>query len=390
MKKFKTLFFTIAIAIVLIPAAASSVLAAPIAAAPALKEKPLAKAAYLMEYSTGTELFAYNPSARLPIASMVKIMTAALSFEHVESGKITLDTMIAVSPRAASMGGSQAFLDANSQYNAADLIKSIIVASANDSCVAMAEEISGSIEGFVDLMNEKARSLGCTDTNFVNCTGLPAPGAYSSARDVAVMTRELIKHPDFFKFSTIWMEDLVHPGGRVTGLTNTNKLVRFYEGCDGGKTGFTSDALFCLSATAKRNGLRLISVIISANDSKVRFAEVSKLLNFGFANYENKVMVLGGQELQQAAPVKNGREDEVKLRAKSELGVFGLRGKAAEDIKIVEEITPLTAPVEEGACAGKIRIVRGGEVIAETDIITASAVGKRGYRDILADIFGEM
>jgi D-alanyl-D-alanine carboxypeptidase (penicillin-binding protein 5/6) len=239
-------------------------------------------------------------------------------------------------------------------------------------------------------MNGRARELGAADTNFVNCTGLPAPGGYSCARDIAVMTRALLSHPDYYRYSTVWMEDMLHPGGRVTGLTNTNKLVRFYEGCDGGKTGFTNEAKFCLSATAKRNDLRLISVVIGADDGKVRFAEVSRLLNYGFANYENKVLLLKDQILETPAPVKNGKTKEIRLRAAEEIGVFGARGKAAEGAEVVREIRDITAPVKAGEIVGKIKVVRNGSVIAETNIAAAEDVQKRGYKDILKDMVDKM
>ncbi|MCL2797950.1 MAG: D-alanyl-D-alanine carboxypeptidase, partial [Firmicutes bacterium] len=211
-----------------------------------------ARSALLVDYHTGTVVYEYNPTQHLPIASMVKIMTLGIIFDEIEKGGISFDTDVTASANAGAMGGSQAFLDANATYKAGELIKSIIVASANDSCVAMAEHIAGSTEEFVTRMNDKAAALGMSDTHFVNCTGLPAPGAYSCARDVGTMTRELLRHDGFYQFSTVWMFDFVHPGGRFTSLSNTNKLLKGYAGCDGGKTGFTTEAMYCLSATAKR------------------------------------------------------------------------------------------------------------------------------------------
>ena len=223
--------------------------------------KTVGKSGFLVDVATGTVLYSRNEKERLPIASMVKIMTALLTLEEVDSGRLALDDDVRISENAASMGGSQVFLDAGTTHKAGDLLKTVIVASANDSCVALAEHIDGCVEGFVARMNAKAKQLGMTDTVFKNCTGLPAAESFSSARDVSIMFRELIKHPVFFEYARVWLEDYKHPDGRTTTITNTNKLVRFYEGCDGGKTGFTSEAKFCLCATAKKNGMRVVAVV---------------------------------------------------------------------------------------------------------------------------------
>ena len=237
------------------------------------------KEAVLVSADSGEVLFEHNADEKRPIASMVKIMTLLLCFENADSGKFSFDDMITVSQRAASMGGSQAFLDAGSAYMAEDLVKSIVIASANDSCVAMAEHIGGSVEGFVNLMNKRADELGMQDTVFVNCTGLPAAGQFSTAKDVSKMFRELIGHKKYFEYSGVWMEDFQHPGGRVTGLTNTNKLIRQYNGCDGGKTGYTSEAMHCLAATAKRGDMRLISVVVGLTKIKNFLITVLPIMN---------------------------------------------------------------------------------------------------------------
>ena len=246
------------------------------------------KAAMLADADSGKILFAENETACYPIASMCKIMTLLLCFESIDAGDFSLDDKIVVSDTAAGMGGSQVFLEANAEYLVGDLLKSITIASANDACVAMAERICGSEDAFVRKMNERAKELSMERTVFVNCTGLPKPDQHSCAKDVVKMFSELIKHKDYFTYSGIWMDEISHPKGRITEMSNTNKLIRFYQGCDGGKTGYTSDAGHCLCACAERNGLRLISVVISAPDSKTRFKEVSKMFDSGFANYENK------------------------------------------------------------------------------------------------------
>ncbi|MDE6294051.1 MAG: D-alanyl-D-alanine carboxypeptidase, partial [Clostridiales bacterium] len=203
------------------------------------------KAAMLLDANTGTVVFEKNTKQHLQIASMVKIMTLGLAFDEIARREIPLDTTVTASENAASMGGSQAFLDANADYRLDELLKSIVVASANDSCVAVAEYLYGSVDAFVAAMNERATEMGLNDTKFVNCTGLPKEGQYSCAADVAVMFKNLMAHEKFYDYAKVWMYDFEHPGGRVTGLTNTNKLIRFYDGCDGGKTGYTDEARSC-------------------------------------------------------------------------------------------------------------------------------------------------
>lgn len=341
-----------------------------------------AKSALLMDYNTGKVLYSQNINERRPIASMVKIMTLILIYEEIEKGNLSLEDNIVVSENAASMGGSQAFLDANTEYNVGELITSIVVASANDSCVALAEHISGSVDNFVIRMNEKANQLGLNDTKFVNCTGLPAPNQYSTAADVAVMFKELIKHDLFFRDSKIWMYDFKHPCGRVTQLTNTNKLVRFYNGCDGGKTGFTTEALSCLAATAKRGDTRLISVIIAAPNAKTRNAEVSKMLNYGFANFETRQILFGRIKLEQQAKVDNGRQEYVDVAPECDYFYLTKKGEKL-DYTTKVELNSINAPVQKGQCVGKISIYINEEKIAEVNAIALTDVKKAGYLDIV-------
>lgn len=345
------------------------------------------KAAYIYDYDTKTVIFSQNETARLPIASMVKIMTLLLCYEHIDSGKLTMDDMITVSDNAASMGGSQAFLDANSQYKVNDLLKSIVVASANDSCVAMAEHICGSVEGFVDRMNVRAKELNMENTHFVNCTGLPALGGYSCAKDVSTMLAELIKHKEYFLHSKIWMDKMIHKGGRETELTNTNKLSRFYDGCDGGKTGYTSEAGHCLSATAKRNNLRLISTVIGASDSKTRFAEVSKLFNIGFANYENKVVVSQENCLEQGIKVNRGKKDSVECKPEENISIFKKKTDELKNIEVKQENNNIKAPVKKGDILGTITVLYDGQHYKTVNIIASEDVGKKGYKDNVKDMF---
>lgn len=343
------------------------------------------RASFLCEYKTGRVLSEFNADRKYPIASMVKIMILDLIFDAIADGKLYYDDQICVSSNAASMGGSQAFLDEGAVYKAETLVKSIIIASANDSCVALAETISGSTEAFVDAMNRKADSLGMKNTNFVNCTGLPAEGGYSSARDVSVMMRDLLSHKDYFRYSRIWMEDLVHPSGRVTGLTNTNRLVRFYDGCDGGKTGYTSEAGHCLCATAIKGGMRLISVIVGGSDSKTRFDSSAKLLNYGFANYESKLM-LGTDSTAAEIKVAQGKKDVVAVGTERNLYLFGERGRNKGEIRF-ELPESVKAPVKKGDVIGKALVVdSNGNTVDESNIIALETIEKLSFWEIIKGI----
>jgi D-alanyl-D-alanine carboxypeptidase (penicillin-binding protein 5/6) len=343
----------------------------------------LSKSALLMDFNSGTVLYAQNENDKLPIASMTKIMTLLITFENLEKGVIKLSDVVTVSSAAAGMGGSQAFLDANAEYKISDLVKSAIIASANDSCVALAETIAGSESAFVDLMNDRAGQLGLLNTHFVNCTGLPAPSHFSSALDVASMTRRLIGHKDYFMFSTIWMDDLVHPGGRVTGLTNTNKLTRFYNGCDGGKTGFTAEAKHCISATAVRGDMRLISVIIAAEDGKTRFAECSSLLNYGFNTYENKLIFSKNKNLAQTVAVKGGKTDAMPISVKNDFYILSKKG-GLKDAAYEYTLPPqIKAPITRGEVIGSVKVIKNGECIGECEIVADLDILKLGLGDIL-------
>lgn len=349
--------------------------------------KGINSSSLLMDFASGTVIHELNASQRRPIASMVKIMSLLRTYESIASGKASLEDDVTISQRAADMGGSQAFLDAGSVHKLKNLIKTIIVASANDSCVAVAEHISGSVENFVDSMNKRAGELGLKDTNFVNCTGLPATNQYSCARDVATMMRTLIStESNYFEYSKIWMEDFVHPGGRVTGLTNTNRLIRFYQGCDGGKTGYTNEAKHCLCATAKRGETRLIAVVVGAPDSQTRFKEVSDLLNYGFGNYESKVMLAkdGLEEIQ----IKSGVKETLKIAPAEQLALFGKKGETKGELVI--DLHDVKAPVKKGDAVGYALIVApDGSVLAKTDIVALEDIEKQSFFDTVRDILGQ-
>ncbi len=345
------------------------------------------KAAMLMDGETGTVVFEKNTKEHLQIASMVKIMTLGLAFDEIEKREISLDTAVLASDKAASMGGSQAFLDAGAEYKLSELLKSIVVASANDSCVAVAEFLYGSVDAFVDAMNARADELGMADTKFVNCTGLPAAGQYSCAADVAVMFKQLMKHGKFFEYAGVWMYDFEHPSGRVTGLTNTNKLIKFYNGCDGGKTGYTDEARSCITVTAKRGDTRLICVTIGAENSKTRNAEVSEMLNYGFANYKTVYAVRKGDVAGEYA-VSGGKTDVVTAVAAEDCTAFVAMGDKAE-ISVENVVNGLCAPISAGDVIGEAVVYINGEKYKSVPLVATNDCEKKGYLDILDDFIEE-
>ena len=344
------------------------------------------KAAYLMDAATGTVLYSENENDRLPIASMVKIMTALLTLEAMERGELSPDEMVHVSSEAASMGGSQVFLDADTEHRAGDLLKSVIVASANDSCVALAERLCGSVQGFVNAMNARAAELGMTNTNFVNCTGLPAAEGYSSAKDVATMFAEVIKHPVYFEDAGVWLEDYVHPDGRTTVMTNTNKLIRSYNGCDGGKTGFTSEAKFCLAATAERDGLRVVAVVIGADSSKGRFNAVSGMFNHAFGNYVAKDVFTAGESVGRSVRVSGGKVRQLDVTVSEDVSVLKERADRSEEEVRLELPDKVKAPVRKGDVLGKGYVIREGNVVSEFDLVAAEDVGRASIWDLIKRI----
>lgn len=345
-----------------------------------------AKSAYLIDGNLNEEIYELNADKRYPIASMVKIMTALIAFEEIEKGNAKLDEKICISHNAMSMGGSQMFLEEGLEYPLSDLLKGIIVVSANDACVAVAERISGSEEAFVQRMNKRAEELKLTNTNFVNCTGLPAVNGYSSARDCAKMLSELIKHPKYHDYSCIWLEDYVHPDGRTTCFTNTNKLIRFYQGCDGGKTGFTNEAGFCLSATAERNGVRIISVVIGESDSKVRFEDCKKMFNYAFANYKKEILAKSGEPVGDLT-VKCGK-NSVAIGTNKDVGIFTRVGEETSGKLVIELKEGLKAPLEKGTVVGFAIAVRNGKEVDRAELITLECVEKETYGDAIERVMG--
>lgn len=342
-----------------------------------------AKSAILMEEATGNILYESNPDERLPIASVTKVMTMLLIMEAVDSEKISLDDMVTVSENAMSYGGSTMFLETGEQLTVNDMLKGIAVASANDGCVAMAEHLAGSESAFVDMMNEKAKGLGMENTHFMNTNGLDEDDHYSSARDVAIMSRELMKHETIFNYTSIWMDTL--RGGKFQ-LANTNKLIRFYDGANGLKTGSTSKALCCLSAAAKRNDMQLIAVVLGAPTSAERFASAKSLLDYGFANYAVNTQITAGDEVQKIA-VEKGVDKEVGVVAGDSCSTLVKKGQEDNITKEIKIDETITAPIEAGQKIGTMTISRDGEVIADIDLNALSAVEKKGIGLIIKDFF---
>lgn len=346
------------------------------------------KAEYLADAYSGTIIYAKNEEEKLPIASMCKIMTLLLCFEAIDNGEFDFGDVITVSENASKMGGSQVFLEANGEYVVGELIKSIVVASANDACVAMAEKISGSEQQFVLSMNEKASELGMKNTVFVNCTGLPKPGQYSCAKDVGKMFSELLKHEEYFRFSKIWTDKVIHPQGRYTEISNTNKLVRFYQGCDGGKTGYTSEAGHCLAASAMRNGMRLISVVISAPDSKARFNAVSSMFNYGFANYKNNLIIDNKTTLELDVFINGGKKDKLEVVAEKPVYIFSHKNdKHSVEINF-KPIEKIKAPVNKGDLVGMLSIYENNVEIASVNVLANETIAEKTYFDVICDISG--
>lgn len=347
--------------------------------------------AYVMEVSTGAVLYEKNAEETLHPASVTKIMTVLLAFEALENGKLTLDQEVVTSAHAKSMGGSQVFLEEGEKQTVETLIKCIMIASGNDAAVALAEQIAGSEETFVEKMNERAAQLGMAQTHFVDCCGLTeSQEHYTTAKDVAIMSRELLrKYPQCVEYSDIWMEDIVHvtaQGNRVFTLTNTNKLLRSYDGCDGLKTGSTSYAKYCLSATARRDGIRLISVVMTAPDSKTRFAEAGKLLNYGFSRcsmYYDEEMPDPG-----TANIRGSLVREVKLCYPEEFSYLSTEEEDFSQITKELQIEELKAPLEKGQKAGELIYRIGEKEIGRMPVVTAEAAEEAKYLDWVSEAWG--
>lgn len=340
-----------------------------------------AKAAILVDADTGTVVLSKNEMDHLPIASVTKIMTILLCLEAVDRGEISLDDVMVASENAAGMGGSQVLIETGGEYSVSELIKSIIVASGNDASVMMAEILCGTEELFVKEMNERAVELGMENTHFENCSGLPAENHYSSAADIAIMSRELLLHPLFFQYSTIWMDEIEHPGGRITMISNTNKMIRDYPGCDGIKTGSTNEAGFCVSATAAKGDTRLIAIILGSDTSKVRFNEAAKLLNYGYANYETNVLLNSGDVVAENIPISGGKETTINGIVSARVSVFLEKGGDAVFDYTIQIDESIKAPVDKGQRIGEVIVTLDDETVARYDVVSDRSVLGAGVWD---------
>lgn len=339
------------------------------------------KSALLMDMATGTILYEKNAHEALPPASVTKVMTMLLIMEAIDSGKIKWDDTVTASETAAAKGGSQIYLKAGETMTVSDMVKSIAVSSANDCACAMAEHLAGSESAFVEQMNARAKELGMNDTHFVNCTGLDdddsAKEHLTSAHDIAVMSRELmLNHPDIQKFTTIWMDTV---RGGAFGLANTNKLVRFYPGATGLKTGFTSAAGYCLSATAQRDGLGLVAVVMGAESSQDRFSACKAMLDYGFANYALVTPELKGE---QKVPVILGKEGEVTAVPAETTSLLVDKAQVNQVNMKTELESSVTAPVSKGQRLGTLTVQVGEQVLKQVPIVAQEGVARLNWGDL--------
>ena len=344
-----------------------------------------AQSVALMEKETGTLIYAENEHEKLEPASVTKVMTLLLVMEAVDDGRLHYEDCLSASEHAASMGGSQVYLKAGEQMSVEDLLKAVCMASGNDAAVCLAEGVAGSEEAFVERMNAKAAELGMEDTHFLNCTGLPAAGHVTSAYDIALMSRALIlNHPDIRKFTTLWMDSL---RGGTFQLANTNKLIRFYDGATGLKTGSTDSALYCLSATAERDGMELIATVMKAPTSAERFETAKNLLSYGFANYT--LLDVYPTEALPVIPVTMGKKDTVQPVFASRDKLLMEKAKVSAVEKSMELEPSVAAPVQEGQQLGTLTVTSGGEVLAEVPLVAGETVERLSYRDIVQKLFAK-
>lgn len=363
-------------------------------AAPKNEMEIEAKSGIVVEASSGKMIYEKNADEKLPPASVTKVMTMLLIFDTIESGKIKLEDTVTVSEFAASMGGSQVFLEPGETQTVETMLKCIAVASANDACVAMAEHICGDEQTFVKRMNERAKQLGMKNTHFVNCNGLDAEGHLTTARDIAIMSRELItKYPEIHQYTKIWQENITHETKKGTsefGLTNTNKFIRQYPYATGLKTGSTGKAKFCLSATAEKDGIKLISVVMASSNAKQRVKDAVALMNYGFGKckkYEDKVLIKN-EEVQ----VKRGKKEMIEVEAENQFSYVDTSGAEVSGIKKKVDIKKkITAPIKKGEKLGKVIYYLNEEEIGNLPIIAKESVKEVDYpyaiRSVLRTFF---
>ncbi|WP_176580947.1 serine-type D-Ala-D-Ala carboxypeptidase DacF [Bacillus thuringiensis] len=347
-----------------------------------------ASSAIVIEQDTGKVLFDKNPNEKLPPASMTKIMTMLLIMEQVEKGKLKLTDKVRASEHAASMGGSQIFLEPGEEMTVNEMLKGIAIASGNDASVAVAEHIAGSEEGFVNMMNKKAKDLGLKNTHFQNPTGLPAKDHYSTANDMAIMARELMKYPLIRKYTGKYEDYLREDTDKKFWLVNTNKLVRFYPGVDGVKTGFTTEAKYCLTASAEKNGMRVISVVMGAPTSKERNNQVTKLLDYAFGQYMTKKLYTRGEKIK-TVQVGKGKKEKVDLVASDNVSLLMKKGENMDKVKqeVIAE-KKVKAPIKKGDALGTLVIKKDKDVLLKQTIIAKEDVAAASWWELFKRSFG--
>lgn len=337
---------------------------------------PNAESAILLEVSTGKVLYEKNADEKLAPASMTKVMSMLLIMEAIDSGKIGMEDEVIISDNASSMGGSQIFLQTGEKYKVGELLKGIAIASGNDAVVAMAEKVSGSVEAFVNAMNEKAKSLGLTNTHFDNPHGLDSETHYTTARDMSIMAQELLKHEKILEFTSIYEDYLKKPDGSSTWLVNTNRLVRFYEGVDGLKTGFTSTAGYCITTTAKRNNMRLLSVVMKAETSDLRSKDTVAMLNYGFNTYKLDVLLSKEEDLGKVK-VEKGKETVVKIYLENDVTILSKVSdeEITYDYNLV--VSDIKAPIQNNEKVGYLEIMDNeGNIIKEVNVVVKEEIPK--------------
>ena len=338
-----------------------------------------AKSALLMDFNSGEVLYQKNENEALPPASMTKIASMLLIMEEIDAGRLSFDDDVTISERASSMGGSQLFLQAGEVYKVRELLKGVAVASGNDAIVALSEKAFGSVENFVAKMNEKASSLGLTSTVFKNPHGLDAEGHTSSARDMAILARELIKHEKILEFTRIYEDYLKKNDGTSIWLVNTNRLVRFYDGVDGLKTGFTQTAGYCLTATAKKNNLRLIAVVMGEETSDKRSSDITNMLNYGFNSYKNVILYSKDNALGTKR-VENGEEETVSIALKEDYTKLLKNTDDVPHYSYNVEVDSLKAPLEKGKTYGQAQVIdENGQLITSLDVTVLKSINKASY-----------
>ena len=377
----KRFFYVLAIALLFIPIVSAH------AEQPKVELATEARSAILIERDTGAILYEKNAHEPLPPASMTKIMTMLLIMEAIDQGKLKLDERVRASEYAASMGGSQIFLEPGEEMTVDDLLKGVAIGSGNDAAVALAERIAGSEEAFVHMMNEKAKQLGIKHTTFENATGLPAKNHYSTAYDMAMMAKELLKYDLITKYTGTYEDYLREHTDKKFWLVNTNRLVKFYPGVDGLKTGYTSEAKYCLTATAKKGNMRVIAVVFGAPTPKARNAQITKMLDYAFSHYETKPLYKKGETIAML-PVSKGKKKAVAAVTSEPISVLLQKGEKSEAVKTTWKLNKkVKAPVKKGDVLGMLVVKKDGAVIAKSPLVAKEQVEEANMWEFFKRMF---